>query len=410
MKTLRSIPALGAFFVLVAMAISACGSSVPGNSVAVVAGNPISLQAFNHWMYVDAKGQAASSPGQPVIVPNDPPNFTNCIAQARAKIPTLKKTPTKTLKADCKQLFTSLSSQVMDFLIKAYWYQGTAHKLGINLTRAQVLAALAKAKKGQFTTSAQFQAFLKQSGQTEQDIEYRIRRNEIFLKLTKRHPTTVTPAAIAAYYAAHKTQFGTPQTRNMRIVLAKTPARAAAAKKALQRGQSWTAVAKKYSTDPTTKNKGGALTNVTAGQQDAALSKAAFAAPVKKLLGPVKGQFGYYVLEVTKITPSTQRSLAQSTPLIKQTLTGQLAQAAQTAVDSAAKKQWLSKTTCRSQYAMADCKGFKAPKTTPATPAAPSSGATAPSSGATAPSGGATSAAPAPSTGGASSATSTTSK
>jgi foldase protein PrsA len=407
MKTLRSILAPGAFFVLVAMAISACGSSVPGNSVAVVAGNPISLQAFNHWMYVDAKGQAASSPGQPVIVPNDPPNFTNCIAQARAKIPTLKKTPTKTLRADCKQLFTSLSSQVMDFLIKAYWYQGTAHKLGINLTRTQVLAALAKAKKGQFTTSAQFQAFLKQTGQTEQDIEYRVRRNEIFLKLTKRHPTTVTPAAIAAYYAAHKTQFGTPQTRNMRIVLAKTAAQATAAKKALQRGQSWTAVAKKYSTDPTTKNKGGALTNVTAGQQDAALSKAAFAAPVKKLLGPVKGQFGYYVLEVTKITPSTQRSLAQSTQVIKQTLTGQLAQSAQAAVDSAAKKEWLSKTTCRSEYAMADCKGYKAPKTTPA---APSSGATAPSSGATAPSSGATSATPAPSTGGASSATSTTSK
>ena len=401
MKTLRSIPALCAFFVLVALAVSACGSGVPGNSVAVVAGNPISLKAFNHWMYVDAKGQAASSPGQPVIVPNDPPEFTSCIAQARAKIPTLKKTPAKTLKADCKQLFTSLSSVVMDFLIKAYWYQGTAHKLGIKLTDAQVQAALTKAKKGQFTTDAQFQAFLKQTGQTEQDIEYRVRVNQIFMKLTKRHPTTVTPAKIAAYYAAHKTQFGTPETRNMRIVLAKTAAQATTARKALQKGQSWTAVAKKYSTDPTTKNKGGVLTNVTAGQQDAALSKAAFAAPVNKLLGPVKGQFGYYVLEVTKITPATQRSLAASTPLIKQTLTGQLQQAAQTAVDGSAKKDWLSKTTCRSQYAMADCKGYKAPKTSStATP-----GATAP-----APSSGATSAAPTPSTGASSSATSTTSK
>jgi foldase protein PrsA len=394
MKTLRSIPALGAFFVLAAIAISACGSSVPGNSVASVAGNPISLQAFNHWMYVDAKGQAASSPGQPVIVPNDPPNFTNCIAQARAKIPTLKKTPAKTLKADCKQLFTSLSSQVMDFLIKAYWYQGTAHKLGINLTNAQVQTALAKAKKGQFSTPAQFTAFLKQSGQTAADIAYRVRVNQIFMKLTARHPTTVTPAKIAAYYAAHKTQFGSPQTRNMRIVLTKTAAQAEAAKKALQKGQSWTVVAKKYSTDPTTKNKGGVLTNVTAGQQDAALSKAAFAAPANKVLGPVKGQFGYYILEVTKITPATQRSLAASTATIKQTLSGQLTQAAQTAVDNQAKKDWLSKTTCRAEYAMADCQGYKAPKTSTAAPA----GATAPASGATAPSSGATSATPVPST------------
>jgi foldase protein PrsA len=405
MKTLRSIPALGAFFVLVAVAVSACGSGIPGNSVAVVAGNPISVKAFNHWMYVDAKGQAASSPGQPVIVPNDPPNFTACIAQARAQIPTLKKTPAKTLKADCKQLFTSLSSQVMDFLIKAYWYQGTAHKLGIKLTDAQVQAALTKAKAGQFKTAAQFQAFLKESGQTAQDIGYRVRVNQIFMKLTARHPTAVTPAKIAAYYAAHKSQFGTPETRNMRIVLAKSAAQAATAKSALQHGQSWNAVAKKYSTDPTTKNKGGVLNRVTAGQQDAALSKAAFAAPANKLLGPVKGQFGYYVVEVTKINPATQKSLAASTALIKQTLTGQLQQAAQTAVDSTAKKEWLSKTTCRSSYAMADCKGYKAPKTNTATSSA--GAATTPPNPSSA-----TTAAPAPSAtvSSSSSATSTSSK
>src|ERR1700693_1630354 len=78
MKRLKSIPALGAFFVLIAVAVSACGSGMPGNSVAVVAGNPITTQAFNHWMFVAAKEQAAQSPGQPVIVPNDPPNFTKC--------------------------------------------------------------------------------------------------------------------------------------------------------------------------------------------------------------------------------------------------------------------------------------------------------------------------------------------
>lgn len=409
MKTLRSILALGAFFVLVTVAVSACGSGVPGNSVAVVAGNPISVKAFDHWMYVDAKGQAASSPGQPVIVPNDPPNFTRCIAQARAKIPTLQKTPVNTLKADCKRLFTSLSSQVMDFLIKAYWYQGSANKVGIKLTGAQVQAALVKAKKGQFTTAAQFQAFLKQSGQTEQDIEYRIRVNQIFMKLNARHATTVTPAKIAAYYAAHKAQFGSPQTRSMRIVLTKTAAQAQTAKKALQHGQSFAAVVKKYSTDPTTKSKGGVLTNVTAGQQDAALSKAAFGAPVNKLVGPVKGQFGYYLLEVTKITPATQRSIAQSSPLIKQTLTGQLQQASQAAVDSAAKKDWLGKTTCRSLYAMADCKGYKAPKTTtPANPTAPAPSTGAPSGSATAPT--PTTATPTPSPGGSSTATLTTSK
>ncbi|HET8979440.1 MAG TPA: SurA N-terminal domain-containing protein, partial [Solirubrobacteraceae bacterium] len=218
------ILALGAFFVAVALVIAGCGSSsgVPSGSVATVAGNPISTRAFKHWMYVAAKGQAAQAPGQPVIVPEDPPNFTKCVAQVRAELPQLRKTATKTLKADCNQLFQSLSSQVMDFLIKAYWYQADAHKMGIKLTDAQVQAALAKAKKSQFQTASQYQNFLTQSGQTPQDILFRVRVNQIYTKLTARYPTTVTPAMISSYYNSHKSQFGTPQTRNMRIVLTKT--------------------------------------------------------------------------------------------------------------------------------------------------------------------------------------------
>src|ERR1700722_2402614 len=109
----RRFAALGAFFV-VSVTLAACGSGVPGNSVADVAGNPITTQAFNHWMYVAAKSQAAQSPGQPVIVPNDPPDFNQCISNVRKQIPSLAKTPAKQLKSDCGQLFTSLSSQVMD--------------------------------------------------------------------------------------------------------------------------------------------------------------------------------------------------------------------------------------------------------------------------------------------------------
>jgi foldase protein PrsA len=161
----------------------------------------------------------------------------------------------------------------------------------------------------------------------------------------------------------------------MRIVLTKTAAQAAAAHAALQHGQSWTTVVKKYTIDPTTKNSGGLLTGVTAGQQDATLSKAAFAAPANKLLGPIKGQFGYYVFEVTKITPATARSLAQSTALIKQTLTQAAQTQAQAAVDSHAKKNWFKQTSCRSLYAMADCSGYKAPKTSSAAGAAGAAGA-----------------------------------
>ncbi len=362
MKVRRTILALGAFFVLAA-AVAGCGSGTPGNSVADVAGNPITTQAFNHWMYVAAKSQAAQSPGQPVIVPNDPPNFKKCIAQARQEIPQLAKTSAKTLRTDCQQLFTSLSSQVMDFLIKAYWYQADANKLGVKVTDAEVQKAFTTAKNQQFPNGKGFSNFLSQTGQTQQDVVYRFRINTIVQKLVARHNTKVTQADIQNYYNKHSSQFGTQESRNIRVVLAKTQADAQAAKTALSKGQSWATVAKKYSTDASTKNSGGLLNGVTKQQADPALASVAFTAPVNKLMGPIKGQFGYYVFEVIHVTPATHQTLAQATSLIRQQLTSQQQQSAQTAVDNRAKKDWLSKTTCRKAYAMADCKGYKAPKT-----------------------------------------------
>jgi foldase protein PrsA len=362
MKRIRIALALGAFFVL-ATALAGCGGGVPGDSVAVMAGNPITTRAFNHWMYVAAKSQAAQSPGQPVIVPEDPPSFSQCVSNVRKQIPSLAKTTDKQLKTDCSQLFTSLSSQVMDFLIKAYWYQAEAHNQHITVSDKQVQQAFTTAKQAQFPTDAQFQSFLTQTGQTLQDILFRFRVNQIYTKLLAKHNTTVTQAQIQQYYNSHKSQFGTPETRNIRIVLTKTQPQANQAKNALQHGKSWAQVAKQYSTDPTTKNTGGQLTNVARGQQDAALDQAAFSAPLNQIEGPVKGQFGYYVLEVTKVNRGTHQTLAQATPQIRQTLTAQQQTNAQSAVDNKAKKDWQSKTQCRSGYAMADCSGYKAPKT-----------------------------------------------
>jgi parvulin-like peptidyl-prolyl isomerase len=377
----KYILALGAFFV-VAAGLSACGSGVPGNSVAVVAGNPVSLAAFDHWMYVAAKGQAAQSPGAPVIVPTDPPQFTGCIKQVRQQLPSLKTQSSATLKSECGQLFTSLSSQVMDFLIKAYWYQAEAVKLHIKLTTAQVNQEFATDKKQQFPTATAFNQFLSESGQTLQDILFRVRVNGIYMKLLAKHQKAVTNAEIQAYYFSHTSQFGTPETRDIRIIRTNKLNTAQAAKAALQHGQSWTAAAKKYSIDQT-KSKGGLLTGIKKGQEEQALDTVAFSAPINKLEGPVHGQFGYYVVEVVKIKKATQQPLTKATALVKQILSSQASTAAQTAVDNQAKAAWKSKTTCRSPYSMDDCTGYKAPKTTTTAPTA----TTAPSSTPTAPTG-----------------------
>jgi foldase protein PrsA len=243
----------------------------------------------------------------------------------------------------------------MQFLIEGYWDQLEGNRQHIKITDAQVQKAFTAAKATSFSSTAQFQSFLSQTGQTMSDILFRFRINQIAAKLAAKEKTNVTPAAIQQYYNTHRSQFGTPETRDIRIVLTKTAAQAEAAKRALASGHSWNKVAKQYSIDPTSKNTGGLLVGVTKGQEDTALDQASFSASVNKVLGPVHGQFGYYVFEVTKITPATQQSLTQATPLIRQTLVSEQTTTAQNAVTKTLREHWKAQTSCRSEFAISDC-------------------------------------------------------
>jgi foldase protein PrsA len=364
MQISKKLAALGAFFVIAAV-VAGCGSSsIPSNSVATVAGNPISLKAYNHWMYIAAVEEAEQESGEPVIVPQTPPNFTSCIAQVRREIPSLATTAAATLKTDCANVFKAYNTEVMQFLIDAYWYQAYAYKAGIKYTAADLKKDYTKAIKAEFPTTAEFKAYLKTSGETKKDILFQVRVSQIYTKLVKRAETKVNAAAIRKYYAAHKSTFGTPETRDLHLVRTGTLAEAQAAYDALKAGDSWDVVAKKYSASATAATNGGLLSGVSAGEEENAVNNAIFKNPVGKVVGPIKGLLGSYVIEVTKITPATQKTLAQSTAQIKTLLTQQSQTAAETKVNAKAKKEWGSQTLCRATYSIPDCHGYKAPKTT----------------------------------------------
>ena len=126
MKSFRSILALGAFFVLAAGAVGV--RQRHRRKLGRRHGRQPDHARRRSTTGCTSRRRATRrrAPGAPVIVPNDPPDFKKCIAQVRKQIPTLAKTTDKQLKTDCNQLFTSLGSQVMDFLIKSYWYQAEA--------------------------------------------------------------------------------------------------------------------------------------------------------------------------------------------------------------------------------------------------------------------------------------------
>lgn len=175
----------------------------------------------------------------------------------------------------------------------------------------------------------------------------------------------ITDADIQKYYEKNKAQYTQPETRDLHVILAKTEAKAKAAKKALESGESFASVAKKYSVDEVTKKAGGKLAGVAKGQQERALENAAFGAKKGVIVGPVKTETGYYVLEVDKITPSKVVPFDQVKATIKQQLTQQKPQEAWTKWQTDVLKKWKDKTECRDGYNdVPFCKNQPKPKTT----------------------------------------------
>lgn len=98
-------------------------------------------------------------------------------------------------------------------------------------------------------------------------------------------------------------------TIHVRHILVTTPGAAAQAQAALKAGQSFADVAKQFSQDNQTKDKGGDLGVWTKGQLTNAIGPAfeisAFGLAVNAISGPVQTQFGYHIIQVTERTGKT---------------------------------------------------------------------------------------------------------
>jgi foldase protein PrsA len=355
--------------------IAGCGSDVPSNGVAKIGDSVITKDQFNHWLDAAAHGSAA--PGSAVTVP-DPPNFTKCIAN-QAKQPVAKgaKKPTNAqLKTQCKQQYDALKQQVMQFLVSAEWIQQEAKSLDVKVSDKEVQKQFADQKKQAFQTDAEYKKFLTSSGMTEADLVFRVKldvmSNSVRTKVIKGKDA-VSNAQITSYYNKNKQRFAQPERRDLLVVLTRTKAKADQAKRELNGGASWKSVAKKLSIDEASKAQGGKLPGVAKGQQEKAFDDAIFSAKKGVTTGPIKTQFGYYVFQVTKVTPAAQQSLAQTKETIKNLLKSQNQQKALNTFVTKFRKDYKAKTKCSKAYVIPDCSNAPKAKTgtTPASGGAP---------------------------------------
>ncbi|HVE67490.1 MAG TPA: peptidyl-prolyl cis-trans isomerase, partial [Solirubrobacteraceae bacterium] len=353
---------------MLSLALAACGDSVPGNAVVRVDDATIKRSTFDHWIRIAAQSsQQPGSTGKPAIP--DPPDFTKCVAAKAKTAPKpargQPKPSTAQFKAQCKQEYEGLRDQVLQFLVQAEWIQGEAADQDVKVTDAEVNKSFQQQKKQSFPTEKEYRDFLRTSGMTQEDINLRVRldllSNKIRTKVQKSKEK-ITQKQITAYYEKNKSRFAQPERRDLNVVLTKTRRRARSALRALRDGDSWRAVAKRFSIDQASKDAGGKLPGVTPGQQEKAFDDAVFKAKKGQIEGPVKTQFGYYVFEVTKVTKKSQQTLQQATPTIRQLLQQQGEQKRLNDFVKDFEKKWKDRTNCRDGFVIQMCKNAPKPK------------------------------------------------
>jgi foldase protein PrsA len=336
--------------------VAGCGNDVPTGAVAKVGDSTITKSEFDKWLRTVVTGQAQ---GGTAAVP-DPPDFTRCVA-AKQKQPTPKGTekPSATsLKKQCDQEFDQLKGEVMQFLIQSQWVQQEADAQDIKVSDAEVKRSFADQKKQAFPNDKAYREYLESSGLSEQDILFRVKLDTLQQKLTQKvteKESKISGGDVEDYYAKNKKRFAQPERRNLNVVLTKTKAKAEQAKRQLDRGAGFKTVAKRFSIDEASKTQGGKLPDVARGQQEKPLDTAVFRAKRDRIQGPVKTQFGFYVFEVTKITPASQQSLEEARDTIRNLLRSQRQQKALDSFIKSFREDYKDKTICADDFRVAEC-------------------------------------------------------
>jgi foldase protein PrsA len=305
------------------------GPSVPSDAVAVVQDAPdgtISTADFQAALTQTAAGQGLPKPPSP----SDPQ-------------------------------YPQLRDAAMSDVLLTRWVRGEAEERGITVSDTEVANFI----KQQFGNAAQFRKQAKQANFTVPQARERIR--EVFLpsqqiqqEVLPKNPT-VSDAQVSDFYQANKSQFQQPETRDVRQIVNKDKAKVEQAKSLLEKdnsSKSWKKVAAKYSTDTATKSNGGLRQGVTKGQNEPILDQQISSASQGPLIGPFKGQAGYYLIEVDKITPAQTTPLSSVSSQIKQQLSSGAQQEAAQAFQQDFVDKWVSRSVCAPGYVMDRCSNF----------------------------------------------------
>ena len=170
--------------------------------------------------------------------------------------------------------------------------------------------------------AGQFEQILKAQNLTEKDVKD-ILRQQLVLEKAVAPQVHVSDKDINDYLSKNHATLDKPEQVRAKHILVADKKTADMIEAQLKSGAKFEDLAKKYSTDPASKDKGGELGFFQKGQMVPQFEKAAWSQPLNVVGPPVKSAFGYHIIVVEERKPATKATIANSRDQIKEALTQQ---------------------------------------------------------------------------------------
>ncbi|MBV8150152.1 MAG: peptidylprolyl isomerase [Candidatus Eremiobacteraeota bacterium] len=170
--------------------------------------------------------------------------------------------------------------------------------------------------------NGQFDQIVKQQGLTEADVR-NIFRQQVILEKAVAPKVHVTDADIKTYFDKNRAVYDKPEQVRARHILVPDLKTAETVEAKLKSGAKFEDLARQFSTDPASKEKGGELGWFGHNQMVKPFDQAAFSLPIGKISQPVKSPFGYHIIQVEEKKPAVKATLANSADVVRQQLVQQ---------------------------------------------------------------------------------------
>ncbi len=233
-----------------------------------------------------------------------------------------KQYPTMFEGADGEGRLLDFKQRLLDNMINQILIEQAAKDQGIKVTDEDVNAHVEQLKSG-FESQEKFEQALQSAGMDEEGLRKQVREQLITQKLMDKIAGDDKPSnqEIEVYYDTNRAQFEQKAATRASHILFAADDKATADKvlAEIKGGADFAAMAKKYSTDTATKDKGGDLgwpTTPYVTEFEAALAKL----KPGQVSALVKTQFGWHIIKATDTREASTKKLDEVQAQIEQIL------------------------------------------------------------------------------------------